>query len=508
MAGKARSSKAIVSRRPDLTAMARRVLLVLIAVATLRAMLPEPTAAHPADRLLQHLIVTIYGDHIEASYAISGGLLATSALAEKIDVNRDGQFSNEEATAWLESYSRQISITRDGQPISPTKTSMTVTPMNEFSLGLAPLIVTMEIPTGVSAKTTQNYAITNEYRLDLTDFRVDVADTAAGKLTSDALPGRIMRFRVEVDPTVAASDDGAVDAATRWSATGVVSEAQDLFNRPKTPWFVALMLLIFAGMGALHALQPGHGKTLVAAYLVATGGTPRDAMTLAGIVTLTHTLSVYLLGMLTLLASEWFLPSRVIPVLAICSGLMVVAMGASMLWRSTRRWTARGFAPVAPFPISGGSHGHDHSHSHAFLDDEAHARMHARELDQVFVERNGKKRVGVRQLLTLGISGGIAPCPDALAILLLSAGIGQAAFGMIAIVCFSIGLALVLVAFGIAVALVRPAMNRLAAGRDRDQGWLGRADRLLSGATIYSPVLSAVVVFILGIGMLWGALNV
>jgi ABC-type nickel/cobalt efflux system permease component RcnA len=490
--------------------VARRVFLALIAFAILLAIVPEQTEAHPADRLLQHLIVTIYGDHIEASYAISGGLLATSALAEKIDVNRDGQFSNEEASAWLESYSRQISITRDGQLISPSKTSMTVTPMNEFSLGLAPLIVTMEIPTGVTAKTTQNYAITNEYRLDLTDFRVDVADTAAGKLTSDALPGRIMRFRVEVDPTVAASDDGAVDAATRWSATGVVSEARDLFNRPKTPWFVALMLLIFAGMGALHALQPGHGKTLVAAYLVATGGTPRDAMTLAGIVTLTHTLSVYLLGMLTLLASEWFLPSRVIPVLAICSGLMVVAMGASMIWRSTRRWTARGFAPVTPFAFSGAhAHGHAHSHSHDFFDDdEAHARMHARELDQVFIERDGKKRVGVRQLLTLGISGGIAPCPDALAILLLSAGIGQAAFGMIAIVCFSIGLALVLVAFGIGVALVRPAMNRLAAGRDRDQGWLGRIDRLISNATIYSPVLSAVVVFILGIGMLWGALNV
>lgn len=491
--------------------MARRVLLVLIACSTLFALVPARGEAHPADRLLQHLIVTIYGDHIEASYAISGGLLATSALAEKIDVNRDGQFSTEEATAWLESYTRQISIARDGELVSPSKTSMSVTPMNEFSLGLSPLIVTMEIPTGATAKTIQSYAITNEYRLDLTDFRVDIADTAAGKLTSDAMPGRIVRFRVEVDPAVAASDDGAVDAATRWSATGVVSEARDLFNRPKTPWFVALMLLIFAGMGALHALQPGHGKTLVAAYLVATGGTPRDAMTLAGIVTLTHTLSVYLLGMLTLLASEWFLPSRVIPVLAICSGLMVVAMGASMLWRSTRRWTARGFVPATSFAFSGASgHGHTHgyTHDHDFLDDEAHARMHARELDQVFVERDGRRRVGFRQLLTLGVSGGIAPCPDALAILLLSAGIGQAAFGMIAIVCFSIGLALVLVAFGIGVALVRPAMNRLSAGRDRDSGWLGRVDHLLSSATIYSPVLSAVVVFILGIGMLWGALNV
>lgn len=491
--------------------MARRFLLTLVALSLLTGLHSPAADAHPADRLLQHLIVTIYGDHIEASYAISGGLLATAALAEKIDVDSDGAFSSDEAKSWLQDYLTHIMVTRDGEAIRPSKTTLQVTPLNEFSLGLSPLIVTMEIPTGATAKATQNYAFSNDFRLDLTDFKLDIADTAGGKLTSDVLPGKIVRFRVDVDPAVASSSDSAVDAASRWNATGVVSEAQDLFNRPKTPWFVALMLLIFAGMGALHALQPGHGKTLVAAYLVATGGTPRDAMTLAGIVTATHTLSVYLLGMLTLLASEWFLPSRVIPVLAVASGLLVVGMGASMLWRSTRRWTARSLvpAPAPAFAFAGALPGGEmHTHNHAFLSDEEHARMHARELDQVFVERDGRRKVGFRQLLTLGISGGIAPCPDALAILLLSAGIGQAGFGMIAIVCFSIGLALVLVAFGIGVALMRPAIGRMTAGRDRSQGWLGRADALLTRAMIYSPVMSAVVVFALGIGMLWGALNV
>lgn len=493
--------------------MARRILLTLLAFLLLASMQAPQADAHPADRLLQHLIITLYGDHIEASYAISGGMLATAALAEKIDVNGDGSFSNEEAQAWLQGYLTHISIERDNLPVRPSRTTLQVTPLNEFSLGLSPLIVTMEIPTGASTKATQNYAISNDYRLDLTDFRLDIADTAGGTLTSSAIPGKIVRFRAEVDPTVFATADSAVDAATRWSATGVVSEAQDLFNHPKTPWFVGLMLLIFAGMGALHALQPGHGKTLVAAYLVATGGTPRDAMTLAGIVTATHTLSVYLLGMLTLIASEWFLPSRVIPVLAVASGLLVVGMGASMLWRSTRRWTARSIAPAPAFAFAGAipinhSHPHSHGHSHAFLDDEEHARMHAQELDQVLVNRNGRKRVAFRQLLTLGISGGIAPCPDALAILLLSAGIGQAGFGMVAIVCFSVGLALVLVAFGVGVALMRPAVQRLTANRDRSQGWLGRADALLNRFMVYSPVMSAVVVFALGIGMLWAALNV
>jgi ABC-type nickel/cobalt efflux system permease component RcnA len=79
---------------------------------------------------------------------------------------------------------------------------------------------------------------------------------------------------------------------------------------------------------------------------------------------------------------------------------------------------------------------------------------------------------------------------------------------MLAIVCFSIGLALVLVAFGVGVALMRPAVQRLTAGRDTEQGWLGRANAFLDRAMIYSPVMSAVVVFALGIGMLWAALNV
>lgn len=487
--------------------MTRRILLILLALSLLGSMRAPAADAHPADRLLQHLIVTLYGDHIEASYAISGGLLATAALAEKIDIDGDGAFSNDEAQAWLRDYLTHIAITRDDVPVEPSRTTLQVTPLNEFSLGLSPLIVTMEIPTGATVKATLNYAISNDYRLDLTDFRLDIADTAGGVLMSTPLPGRIVRFRAEVDPSIASTSDSAVDAATRWSATGAVSKAQELFNHRKTPWFIALMMLIFAGMGALHALQPGHGKTLVAAYLVATGGTPRDAMTLAGIVTATHTISVYLLGMLTLIASEWFLPSRVIPVLAVASGLLVVGMGASMLWRSTRRWTARRFVPAPAFAFAGALPGQVHSHDHSHLSDEEHARLHAQELDQVLVERNGRKRVAFRQLLTLGISGGITPCPDALAILLLSAGIGQAGFGMVAIVCFSIGLALVLVAFGVGVALVRPAMQRLAANRDQNQGWLGRADTLLDRLMIYSPVMSAVVVFVLGIGMLWAALN-
>jgi nickel/cobalt transporter (NicO) family protein len=480
----------------------RRLLLVFTILAALAVLVaPRQAAAHPADRLLQRLIVTIHGDQIEATFAVSGGLLATSELARSIDLNGDEAFSPEEAQAWLQRFTSQIAITRGGEPVpsDPAAIRLEMPRYNGFALGLSPLIVTFTVPTGETAQSGLDIAITNGYKPDLSDLRLDVVETAGGKLAGPAYPGRTVHLSVDVDPAVAsAPTDAAAEVASRWSATGVVSEARSLFDRPKTPWFIVVMLGIFAGMGALHAMQPGHGKTLVAAYLVATGGTPRDAMTLAGIVTATHTLSVYLLGMLTLLASEWFLPSRVIPVLSVVSGLLVAAMGATMLWRATRRWRAR----------TGPTHEHHHEHhhhDHASLTDEEHARLHAAEIDQVFVERAGRWRVSFRQLATLGVSGGIAPCPDALAILLLSAGIGQAAFGMIAIVAFSVGLASVLVAFGIAIALLRPAVSKLTASSTGDSGWLARTRTGLDRFIAVSPVVSAVVVCGLGLAMLWSA---
>ncbi|MCC6705467.1 MAG: hypothetical protein IT334_11360 [Thermomicrobiales bacterium] len=496
----------------------RRLLLIPFAL-LLALLMAAPAEAHPADRLLQHLLITVHGDRIEVTIAVSGGFLATSELAASIDLDGDREFSPGEVQHWLGQYLRQVSVTRYGAviPLGAGTVRLEAPTYSHFSLAMSPLLVTITIP-GDGAQTALPISINTSYRPDLSDIRVDVAETAGGKLAGPVYAGRTTHLTVALDPTAPETPvDGAEDAL-RWSPGGVVSEARELFERPKTPWFVVAMLGIFAGMGALHAIQPGHGKTLVAAYLVATGGTPRDAMTLAGIVTATHTLSVYILGMLTLLASEWFLPSRVIPVLSIVSGLLVAGLGAMMLWKSTRRW----FRPASADHHHDHDHAHDHHHhdhdhahdhhhhdhdhahdhhhhDHGSLSDEEHARLHAAEIDQVFLERDGRRRVSFRQLAVLGVSGGIAPCPDALAILLLSAGIGQAAFGMVAIVAFSIGLAAVLVAFGVGVALLRPLFGRLMNRQGQDRGFAGV---MLDRFVVISPVVSALVVFALGVAML------
>jgi ABC-type nickel/cobalt efflux system permease component RcnA len=142
-----------------------------------------------------------------------------------------------------------------------------------------------------------------------------------------------------------------------------------------------------------------------------------------------------------------------------------------------------------------------HHHHHEGLSEEEHARLHLAEIEAATASGPGEGRVSLRSLVTLGVSGGLAPCPDALAILLLAVGINQLGFGMLAIVAFSLGLASVLVAFGLAIALAGPVWSRAT----RFRGERGSLGRLAGRLVAFSPVLSAGFVVLLGVGMLWRA---
>ena len=190
------------------------------------------------------------------------------------------------------------------------------------------------------------------------------------------------------------------------------------------------MLGLFMVMGALHAATPGHGKALAAAYLAASDGKPRDAFALAGIVTLTHTASVYLLAGATLLASQFFAPSRVIPAMQIVSGGLVALLGMMMLRGAIQKRRAKTVVAETQ------THTHEHHHHDEEMTDEEHARYHAEEALQI--QREGGR--SFRRLAVLGVSGGMVPCPDALAILLLAIGMNQLPTGLVAIAAFSLGL--------------------------------------------------------------------
>ena len=225
------------------------------------------------------------------------------------------------------------------------------------------------------------------------------------------------------------------------------------------PAFLATALGVAAFLGAAHALTPGHGKTIVAAYLVGSRGRLLDAVFLGCVVTLTHTASVFLLGLGTLYAARQVALERIYPWLALASGALVTLIGAWLLQQRLK-----------------GAHGHP-SHSHHHGDGHHHDHPHT-----LGVESHASPP-GKGTLLSLGISGGLVPCPEALVVLMMSISLRRLGLGLLLLVSFSFGLAAVLIGIGCAMVAAQPIVSRFAGERR----WL----RVL-------PAVSAGVVTVLG----------
>ena len=216
---------------------------------------------------------------------------------------------------------------------------------------------------------------------------------------------------------------------------------------------ILIALAIAVGLGALHALEPGHGKTLVAAYLVGSRGTIRHAVLLGLIVTAAHTAGVYLLGGITLYASKYIVPERLYPWVGAISGVMIATLGLILLLRRYQgRDALSGHRHRDDATVGHHHDGHHHHHHH-----ESHEHHHD----------NANQAVSFKQLLALGVSGGIVPCPAALVVLLSAVAMQRIGFGLLLIVAFSGGLAAVLIAVGMLMVLARQFMARFQA---RDYG--------------------------------------
>jgi ABC-type nickel/cobalt efflux system permease component RcnA len=200
---------------------------------------------------------------------------------------------------------------------------------------------------------------------------------------------------------------------------------------PTGPRVAFLLLLTAVALGAFHALEPGHGKTMVAAYLVGSRGTAGHAVLLGVIVTAAHTAGVYLLGAVTLYASRYVVPERIYPWLGVASGLTIAGLGAYLLLRRYRG--------VQAHHHHGHAHDHDHPHTH----------------------HHPHGDVTLKELVTLGVTGGIVPCPAALVVLLGALSLGRVGFGLVLIVAFSLGLAAVLIVTGLLMVHARRLMARV-----------------------------------------------
>ncbi|HWX77311.1 MAG TPA: sulfite exporter TauE/SafE family protein, partial [Candidatus Acidoferrales bacterium] len=222
---------------------------------------------------------------------------------------------------------------------------------------------------------------------------------------------------------------------------------------------ILVALAVAAGLGAFHALEPGHGKTLVAAYLVGARGTMRHALLLGLIVTGAHTAGVYLLGGITLYASQYIVPDQLYPWLGLVSGVMITVLGLVLF---IRRYLGKDTL------TSEHHHHHDHAgHAHG-PGHHRHHHHHGHAHDHGALNR----QVSLRELLTLGISGGIVPCPAALVVLLSAVSMQRIGFGLLLIVAFSVGLAAVLISIGILMVYARQFMARFQVNGRLVSRWL------------------------------------
>jgi nickel/cobalt transporter (NicO) family protein len=243
-----------------------------------------------------------------------------------------------------------------------------------------------------------------------------------------------------------------------------------------TPWMMAAAIGIAFALGAAHALTPGHGKTIVAAYLVGSRGTLKHAAFLGAMVTFTHTVSVFILGMATLFLFQYVVPEKVTRVLGAISGLSIVAIGAWMLYRRLR-------APHGETHVHDHAHPHDHDHDHDHHHPHAHDHGHA----HVHGHSHVPDEISWGGLVALGASGGLVPCESALVLLLTAIAMRQVALGLLLLVFFSLGLAIVLMGIGVAVIYAKNLLPKSAGER--------------SGFFRWMPVASAAVVLALGVLM-------
>jgi ABC-type nickel/cobalt efflux system permease component RcnA len=267
-----------------------------------------------------------------------------------------------------------------------------------------------------------------------------------------------------------------------------------LLHQGEIGWSAMLLAMLAAfAFGAVHALSPDHGKTLVAAYLVGTRGTPRHAVFLGLAVTFTHTISVFALGLVTLYLSRFVLPETITPVLGAISGVTIVWVGATLLYRRTvGRGAARSMAPLShelaqhhgDAAEGGATHPNEAPPPAAFAHHHGDGRVHT----------HVPEEVGLGSLIALGASGGLVPCPSALVLLLTAVSLGRIGLGLTLLVAFTTGLAVVLTAIGLAVLYAKH--------------WLpDRAKTAESPWFRYLPVSSAAFIVCVGIAMTWVSLR-
>jgi len=389
-------------------------------------------------------------------YVVDLAEIPTFQESQKADLDGDGNLTEAELNAYLDrvtpGYLAGLKLTVDGAPVALRLTGKSVS-KRPGAAGLFTLRIVYEL-TGefASAGVARRFRFENANMAERAGWREIVVAPASGAqiFDSTAYGGGVtdelraypedllmapLNERVAEWSTTAGPAPANAKPLTLRDGKPVVAARDrfaELIAAPNlTPGVILIGLLIAFVLGGMHAMSPGHGKTVVGAYLVGSRGTAKHAAFLGATVTITHTIGVFALGFVTLFASRYVIPEKLYPILSFVSGALVVAIGLSLFTKRLR--VSLGVA----------AHDHDHLHNHDGHDHGAGAHTH-------LPPGADGSEVTWRSLLALGVSGGIMPCPSALVVMLAAISMNRVGYGLVLIVAFSLGLACALTAAGLA----------------------------------------------------------
>lgn len=460
--------------------MSKRFLQVSAAFFTLvLAILPAQAAlAHPLGNFTINRYSRLELERTQTNlvYIVDRAEVPTFQEREKIDANRDGQISSEESDAYLTAervrLQQNLHLTMNGALTSLQLVSQEISfPAGQGGLPTQRITLKFKAETSTAATSIsyndENFAGRLGWRevvvqpADGIVLKGDVATQDVSKaltqypqdMLNSPLAVSSVAFQWQI-VTATNPEQNTTKAAmsTQQAGLGARQPADpftDLINLPELTLGSALLALGLAFMwGAVHALSPGHGKTIVAAYLIGQRATVKHALFLGVTTTITHTTGVFALGLITLFASRFIVPERLYPWLEVISGVLVVVLGVTLL---SQRMTT--LFKSAHTTAQSDQHAHN---DFAGMHDHGDGRAHTHAPPQ---------NVSWRNLLALGVSGGLLPCPSALVVMLSAIALQRVAFGLLLILVFSTGLAGVLIAIGILLVHAGRLTDRLSISR-------------------------------------------
>jgi len=297
-----------------------------------------------------------------------------------------------------------------------------------------------------------------------------------------------MQTRPEGDSTYSRVDDLPVAGFAARKLNALSREFNETVGQRDLTIGVGLLgLLLSISLGAGHAMLPGHGKTIMAAYLVGRRGSLRDVLAVGVTVTITHTAGVLLLGV-AITTTAAFAPASAERYLGIVSGLIVAGVGLALLVEAVRRRSSGRL--LGHGHHHGHSHDHDHGHEHVHEDGHEHGDDHDHSSAvQPHSHGPSDRAFSRRGLIGLGVAGGLVPSPSALLVLLAAAALGRTAFGVLLVLGYGLGMAGALSVAGLLLVKLRGRLERLA-----DNPRLAKAQRLVA----VLPVLTALLVLLVG----------